>query len=245
MKKVFGFIGSPLKTRSNTYTVAKMMTDRLQEMDSGISCELLTAGDVKIDYCRGCWSCMTRGVCPQDKTDGMAMLKQKMIEADFIIWGSPVYTMQVSGQMKTFLDRLCCWYHLMFLAGRSGIVLSTTAGSGTREVNDFLGMLLCAIGVKVVGDIEARGYFPATLGDPEDARQKAHAMAGNVLPYVLGEKPVESDDYLEQCFQVAKKKVTYGAKWLPADVEYWQKKGMDGLNSFAELLEKIRAGKGE
>jgi multimeric flavodoxin WrbA len=243
MKKVFGFIGSPLKTKSNTYTVAKMLVDRLQEMDGTISTDILTAGDVNLGYCSGCWHCMTKGGCPQDKQDDMEMLKDRMLGADFIIWGSPVYAGQVSGQMKTFIDRLCAWYHLIRLAGKPGLVVSTTAGSGTREVNEFMGMLLSVLGVKVLAAVEAIGYFPGMLGDPEDARKKAREAAEAVFLYVTSEKLIETDQNLEDCFQAMKHKITYGSKWLPADVEYWRKNDMLELGSYGELLKQLRAKK--
>ena len=82
---IFGFIGSPLKERSNTYTLTRMMLDKLVEMNENINYELLTAGHVNINYCKGCWSCMKVGKCPQDKLDDMGSLKQKMIDSNFII----------------------------------------------------------------------------------------------------------------------------------------------------------------
>lgn len=92
------------------HTLTRMMLDKLTEMDINIKYELLTAGHVQINHCRGCWSCMRIGKCPLDEIDDVDFLKQKMVDSDFIIWGSPVYTMRVSGQMKTFLDRLASWY---------------------------------------------------------------------------------------------------------------------------------------
>lgn len=240
MKKIFGFIGSPLKKNSNTYALTKMMLDKLQEMDEKIDYEVLTAGQVEINHCKGCWLCMRKGICPQDKKDDMRMLKKKMMEADFIIWGSPVYTMQVTGQMKTFLDRLSSWYHLLKLAGKSGMVVVTTASSGMEEVKQYLNMMLCATGVEVVTHLDTYGTFPKTLSDPEEALKQAQLKAAEVNPYITGEKTAETNDDLEEVFFNMKYKVTYGAKWLPSEYEYWKENGMLELNSFKELLEKIR-----
>lgn len=240
MMKIFGFIGSPLKKNSNTYTLTRMMLDKLQEMDENIDYEVFTAGQVNINYCKGCWSCMKKGKCPQDKQDDMGLLKKKMTDADFIIWGSPVYTMQVTGQMKTFLDRMCSWYHLLKLAGKSGMTVSTTANSGLAEVQDYLKMMLCATGVKIVTDLGTYGTFPKTLTDPEQALKEAYKTVEIVYPYITGEKKAETDDDLEECFQIMKNKVTYGAKWLPYEHQYWQENGMLDLNSFDDLLRKIR-----
>ena len=78
------------------------------------------------------------------------------------------------------------------------------------------------------------------LNDPEDAAKKVEETADLIYPYVIGEKLQESDDFLEECFKAIKNKVTFGAQGLPADYEYWEKNGMLELQSYAELLEKIR-----
>ena len=242
MKRIFGFIGSPLREKSNTWTLTNMMLDKLVEMDGGITHEVLTAGDVKIRHCTGCWSCMVKGSCPldRDKGDGMAALKQKMLEADFVIFGSPVYTMSVSGQMKTFLDRLAAWYHLVRLAGKPGLTVATTAGAGLEQVHELLEMLMSALGVKAVARLETRGFFPGMLADPGAARRSAERAAAEIFPYVTGQKAVESDANMDEAFAAMKQKVTFGAKWLPADNEYWKQHGMLELNSYSELLEKLR-----
>ncbi|MBU4199115.1 MAG: flavodoxin family protein [Verrucomicrobia bacterium] len=240
MKNIFAFIGSPLKERSNTWTLTRMMTDRLQEMDKDIRADVLTAGHVNIRYCTGCWTCLTKGFCPLDKRDDMGRLKEQMLQADFIILGSPVYTYTVSGQMKTFLDRLAAWYHQIRLAGKPGLTVATTAGSGLDQVHNLLGMLLGALGVKTVATLETHGYFPKTLKDPEEARKAAHTAAEIIYPYLTGEKRVESDPDMEECFKMMKQKSVLGREWLPADYAYWEKNGMLDLNSYADLLKKLR-----
>jgi len=241
MKTIFAYIGSPLKQRSNTWTLTMMLIERLRELDKEIKADVFTAGDVKVRYCTGCWTCMTKGFCPLDKGDDMGRLKEQMLQADFIIFGSPVYTYTVSGQMKTFLDRLAAWYHQVRLAGKPGLTVATTAGSGMDQVHNLLGMLMGALGVKTVATLETYGYFPKTLKDPDAARQAARVAADLVLPYLTGEKQVESDPKMEECFKIMKQKSVLGKEWLAADYDYWEKNGMLGLNSYSELLVKIRS----
>jgi multimeric flavodoxin WrbA len=237
--KIFGFIGSPLKKRSNTYTLTKMMVDKLLEIDGDVKYNLFTAGDVDIQSCKGCWSCMNRGICPLDKEDEMGILKEEMLEANLIIWGSPVYAMQVSGQMKTFLDRLACWYHTLKLAGKPGVTVTTTAGAGLEEVHEYLRLVLNGAGVKVISSLDTYGTLPGTLINPEDAFKSAYKTAHEIYPFLTGEKTIEADKGLEHSFQVNKNKVIYGAEVLKADYKYWEEYKMLEMNSFEELLEKI------
>lgn len=242
MKKVFAFIGSPLKKKSNTCQITRMLLDRLAQADSGIAGEIITAGDVRLKYCAGCWHCMRKGGCPLDKADDMGMLRQKMLEADFIILGSPVYTMSVSGQMKTFLDRMAAWYHTMRLAGKPGITVATTAGSGLETVHELLAMLMAALGVISVGKLETRGYFDGILADRDAAEAAAAQCAGEILPYVRGDQRPASSQFMEEVFAAMKQKSVGAREWLQADYEYWRDNGMLDIESFSELLNRL-AGK--
>ncbi len=240
MNKVFGFIESPLKEKSNTYTLTRMMLDKLADMDSSISCELLTAGHIKLDFCKGCWNCMTQGQCPGDSKDDMGMFREKMLEADFIIFGSPLYTIHVSGQTKTFLDRLAAWYHVLKLAGKPGMTVVTTAGYPVEGVHEYLEEMMRALGMRPVARLGAFGYLPGMLAEPEKAKVDASKIAVQIYPYITGQKKVESSKEMDEMFSAMKSKVVYSRQWLKADYEYWEKNDMLGLNSYAELLDKLK-----
>jgi multimeric flavodoxin WrbA len=240
MKTVFAFIGSPHRERSNTYILTKMMLDALVAKDSTIHYEILTPADVKISYCAGCWTCMMKGVCPLDEHDDMMKIRTKMQNADFIVFGSPVYTMNVSGQMKTFFDRLPAWLHTMRLAGKAGVTVVTTAGNGMQEVQDFLGQMMVSLGIKCVGQLGTYGYLPGMLINREAAKRDALAMADTIYPYVTGEVQVTSDKELEAVFGIMKEKITHpGGNVLAADLEFWRSHGMTDIDTFDALLKKI------
>ena len=243
MSRIFGFIGSPLKRKSNTYRLTMMMLEILEQMGRDITHEILTAGHVKLNYCQGCWTCMTENYssCPQDRLDDMAILKQKMEAADFLILGSPVHTAHMSGQMKTYFDRLSAWYHIFKLAGKPGLTVVTTGSVHQEELHDFMGMLMGCLGIKVVARLDAVGFSPGVFMDEVEARKNAEETANIIYPYMTGEKKIETDQNMERCFQAMKDKVLSGEKWL-AGYKYWKENGMLELNSYAELLEKIEAG---
>lgn len=239
MKKIFGFIGSPLRGKSNTFALTGMLLDRLAKKAGPITCDMLTAGDVTLQYCQGCWTCMTKGheCCPQDRLDDMPMLKTKMREADFIILGTPVHTGHMSGQMKTFFDRLASWYHAMILAGKPGATVVTTGGTPDRALHDFLAELMGCLGIKPVAALGAVCFSPGAFLNREEAEKKADEVAGLIYPYLSGEKRVESDDRMERCFQAMKTKIISGKNWL-AGYRYWKDHQMLELDSYEAFLEK-------
>ena len=73
--------------------------------DAGHTVEKITLYDKAIHFCKGCLACQNskQGHCVfQDDAD--AIIK-KMAEADVIAFATPIYFYEMSGQMKTLLDR--------------------------------------------------------------------------------------------------------------------------------------------
>ncbi|MCK5490936.1 MAG: flavodoxin family protein, partial [Candidatus Pacebacteria bacterium] len=57
-----------------------------------------------IEFCNGCLTCDSTGLC--NIRDDMQMIYSKLEDADLIILGSPTYFDNVTGMMKNFIDRL-------------------------------------------------------------------------------------------------------------------------------------------
>lgn len=85
--------------------VSEMLQIALNEAAArGAETELVELAELNIEYCVGCNRCLFKPEC-SIKDDDMTELKQKMLEADAILLGSPNYFSNVSGRMKTFMDR--------------------------------------------------------------------------------------------------------------------------------------------
>jgi multimeric flavodoxin WrbA len=70
---------------------------------AGTESELVWLIDLNLGYCTGCWRCVTEGKCWQE--DGMTGLYKKMIDCDAMVIGSPCYYGEVSGLVKSMMDR--------------------------------------------------------------------------------------------------------------------------------------------
>lgn len=99
--KVMGINGSARKD-GNTAIIVGEVFDELNK--EGIETELIQLADYEIQPCRGCFACKCRGDCVFAK-DGFAEIFSRMVEADGILLGSPVYSADVSAKMKAFLER--------------------------------------------------------------------------------------------------------------------------------------------
>lgn len=83
---------------------AKLLSMALEEAAHlGAETELVELSELNIGYCSGCNRCLGKPICSID--DDMTQLKEKMLEADGIILGSPDYFSNVTARMKCFFDR--------------------------------------------------------------------------------------------------------------------------------------------
>ena len=102
----------------------------------------------------------------------------------------------------------------MILAGKPGASVVTTGGTDDKELHGFLAGLMGCLGIKPVASLSAVCFVPGAFLNREAAEYRAEEVAGIIYPYVSGEKQVESDEHMEQCFRTIKSKITSGKKWL-------------------------------
>ena len=102
--KVLAINGSPKGKKSCTDKILQPFLEGMQEKDT--ETEIIYLTDKKIHNCIGCFTCWfkTPGKCIFN--DDMEELLKKFIDADFIIFGTPLYFFTMSGLLKNFLDRL-------------------------------------------------------------------------------------------------------------------------------------------
>jgi multimeric flavodoxin WrbA len=101
--KVIAFNGSPRK-EGNTYQAISIVFDELKK--EGIETELIQLGGKQIHGCLACYKCFeNKDKKCSIKNDELNDYIDKMLEADGIIIGSPVYFSNVSSEVKALIDR--------------------------------------------------------------------------------------------------------------------------------------------
>ena len=89
--------------RSKGNTVAILEEALRGAQDQRADAELYSVSGKTIQPCDGCWSCAITARCHIQ--DDMQGLYDKMIDADGIVFGTPIYYWGMTGQAKTVMDR--------------------------------------------------------------------------------------------------------------------------------------------
>jgi len=100
--KVLLINGSPRK-EGCTYTALREVADALEA--NGIETEFFHIGTEPVRGCIECWKCTKLGRCAFDD-DACNTMAERMIAADGIVIGSPVFYAAPAGQLCALLDRI-------------------------------------------------------------------------------------------------------------------------------------------
>jgi hypothetical protein len=131
-----------------------------------------------------------------------------MIDCDMLILACPVYTNQVTAQMKALIDRLFTWCHIFPLLGKHSLSACTTGGEGIESTSAFLEKILATYGTSSFGTISSRGGLTPGLFPARDlARQRNRKLAHHVARTLLEGKPVPVTANLKKMYKVMKRKM--------------------------------------
>lgn len=98
--KILAIVGSPRKNGKITKLAEQILEGARYNSNET---KLINLYDFDIKPCLGDWACVKLGTC--HIKDDFEKIYNKLVEADVVILGSPVYWANVTGVMKNFFDR--------------------------------------------------------------------------------------------------------------------------------------------
>ena len=101
MSKNILVISTSLRNNSNSDILADSFIEGA--LSAGNSVEKISLKDKSIAFCKGCLACQSLKKCIIN--DDAAAIAEKMKNSDVIVFATPIYYYEMSGQMKTLLDR--------------------------------------------------------------------------------------------------------------------------------------------
>lgn len=160
MSKNILVISSSLRTNSNSETLADAFVKGAAVGNNNV--EKITLRNKNIGFCKGCLSCQKTGRCViHDDADTIA---QTMLNADVLVFATPIYYYGLSGQLKTMLDRANPLYSSDYKF-RDIYLLATAADEDKSAMDRVLtsldGWVVCFPKTHLAGSIFAGGVNDA------------------------------------------------------------------------------------
>lgn len=166
--------GSP-HSAGCTYTALNEVARGLSE--NGVEAEIINIGDKDIPGCKGCFACRKTGHCFRD--DIVNQTAEKIIEADGMIIGSPVYFSSPNATLIAYLDRLYAAYGDKLRFKPCGCIVSARR-AGTTSALEVLNKypLICE------QPLVASSYWCMVFGNtPDEVKKDSEGME---IAYNLG-----------------------------------------------------------
>lgn len=172
-------ISTSLRAHSNSDALANEFIRGAQ--DAGHDVEKISLVDKNVQFCKGCLACQKLGKCviKDDVNDIMA----KVLNADVVVWATPIYYYEMSGQMKTLIDRMNAMYSQEYKF-RDVYMLTTAAEDEEfvpkRAEAGLTGWIDCYPESRLAGTL-----FCGSVNDPRDIEgnaklQAAYEMGGKI-----------------------------------------------------------------
>ncbi|MDE7454064.1 MAG: flavodoxin family protein [Clostridia bacterium] len=178
MKKVIVVTSSP-RNGGNSETLAQKFAEGAKA--AGNEVQFIAVRDVNLKFCTGCMYCNSHDKCVLD--DGMNALYKSFENADVLVFATPVYYYAVSGQLKTFLDRLNPLY-IRKNKFKEVYLLATSAEDDDcamdGPVKDIQGWIDCFEGVELKGVLRGVGVTEKGYVNGTAFPQKAYDMGKSV-----------------------------------------------------------------
>ena len=179
MGKNILIISTSLRKDSNSEALADALQMGAEE--AGHAVEKISLRGKTIGFCKGCFACLHKGRCViQD--DG-AEIAKRMHDAKAIAFATPIYYYEMSGQMKTLLDRANSLYGSDYAFGDIYLLSAAAeegAGVDTRAVSGLEGWIACFERARLAGTVFAGGVNEPGEIKGHPALQKAYELGKGI-----------------------------------------------------------------
>ncbi|MBN2241552.1 MAG: flavodoxin family protein [Acidobacteria bacterium] len=186
--KILGLSFSP-REKGNTEILMDAVLAGAGEL--GAETELYRTADKRIEPCDACGCCFTTGECPIG--DDMQGLYLKMLEADGILFGTPVYFYNMTAQGKTVIDRTIALNHGgRSLSSKVGAVVAVAGSLGLVDALKDLYFYMVTRQMLPASYIAAYGSNRGDVKDFDKCMQ-ASAELGRKMVKIIKKKFVYPD----------------------------------------------------
>lgn len=173
-------LSTSLRSNSNSAKLAEAFAAGAEA--AGHTVERISLREKKIHFCIGCLACQKTGKCVL--ADDVQAITEMVRDADVVAFATPIYYYEMSGQMKTLIDRMNALYAADYRF-RSIYLLATAAEADESAidgaVNGLRGWIACFPKTELSGVVRAAGVSDAgEIASHEELLQQAYDMGRNI-----------------------------------------------------------------
>jgi len=121
----------------------------------GLNVGSVVLRELKINDCIGCCQCQREGTCHFE--DDVTEIRDMIRKSDVLVFASPNYWCEITGLMKTFIDRLYFFHHKEnshLIAGKKAIIITTLgekdADYECRVLVEFYKRCMHSLGIEII-----------------------------------------------------------------------------------------------
>lgn len=171
-KKIVILNGSP-REKGNTAALVNAFSKGAEE--AGNIVRIFRLGKMEIHGCKGCFGGKNEEEYPCVQKDDMQQIYQPVKEADVVVMASPLYYWNMSGQLRTAVDRLFALEegNKNYLRGnKSSALLMAAEGNGFEDAVVYYDHLMEYLRWKNLGHVLAGGnMMPGDVDGKKEVEQ--------------------------------------------------------------------------
>lgn len=183
---ILSVLASP-KKQGNTAILLKEYLKGVEDSTPLAQIETIYLQSKNIQYCTGCNTCQKSSQSQCVLKDDMQDIYKSVEKADILVFATPVYVFNMTGQLKTFLDRLYAVDYNTLLNKK--IVLLTTYGdineanSGVQNIVKSIAMLSKYLGMELIQNLNVSTY-ELQVYENDQYKKAAYALGVDILKYL-------------------------------------------------------------
>ena len=213
---ILTFSGSPRRNGNSSALLHEFIRGA---NDAGANIEQIIAQDVNLKYCTGCLKCNLLKQCAI-RNDDWQGLSQKILNADVLVFATPVYFHHVTAPLKKILDRFRSFMHVQITKHglqhtpwhlwRKHFILLLCLGSSVNDdaqpIIDLFKFIIEVLGSdnKLTSIIGSRLAVANQVGMSKEELSILYAKLK--LPLHLVDQDYQrNQQLLQQCYELGKK----------------------------------------
>lgn len=167
------------RKNGNTHQLATAVIQAIQGLDPS-EVRTVHLADLKMGFCGSCHACFSQSEAVCKDREAVMPLLDSILKADLLIVCSPVYVMQISALVKNWIDHFAFMVHRPRLFDKRALIVTTTAGAGTKQVVRYLRSVLPMWGINSVYSL-SETLFSEKLSFSESLNRRIESVSRQIV----------------------------------------------------------------